>query len=706
MTSIFKDYKSAPWLEHVETEPSPYAKKRMPEIFKEQAPYPMSPGNELDYLDDSTPAHIRRGSDIDMPNGLHMYHYAPKGLVPDEKRVVYYIHGGGFMRGNGRWCRMNAITLAKNLGLPVYACEYRYTPENKYPKGLDDAEWGWDYLTKERGVDPAHILVAGESAGGTYAMALCARLRRKGAALPGGLVIFSGYLDMTLSSPSYKENFGVDPTFTVDLSLFVPYYIDDLSKLKEPEVSPIFSDFTGYPKTFFCVDDTEVFVSDALIVCDKIARLGIPVKAYVPHGLMHVFPFEMPDIPESQKVWLEIRELFGLRIPEAAGGVQNHLSSIALSYPASGIRKMFDIALGYPDAIKLTVGEPNFDTPENIVEAAKRALDEGYTRYNPNQGMPELREAIAAGYRERYGLPAGADNVMITVGAMEAITLGLIATVNHGDEVLVPNPCFPNYVGQILVAGAVPVPVPVYEENDFNIQAADIEKAVTPRTKALLLNSPSNPLGAVLTRKEIEEIAKVVKKHDLLVFSDEVYDKILFDGDSCYSIAQVEDVRDHVIIINSFSKTYAMTGWRIGYAVAEKSLVSVMPRIQEGIVSCVSTFSQRAALEAITGTQAPFEGMLRDYARRRDIVVDGLNRIPGISCKKPPGSFYAFPSIKELGVTSQQFAEDLVTQAGVVAVPGSAFGTMGEGYLRVVFANSDENLIEAVRRIEGYVKSL
>ncbi|MDR1815704.1 MAG: aminotransferase class I/II-fold pyridoxal phosphate-dependent enzyme [Clostridiales Family XIII bacterium] len=705
MNPLFNEYVGAPWLEHVETEPSPYAKKRQPEIFKEQEAYPMSPGNELTYLDDSTPAGVEREQDIEMPNGLHMYHYVPKQRDPSERRAIYYIHGGGFMRGNGRWCRLNAITQVKNLGLPVYAVEYRYTPENKYPKGLDDATWGWDYLVNTRGLGPADIIVSGESAGGTYAMALCARLRRQGRPLPGGLVILSGYLDMTLTSPSYKANFGIDPVFTVDLSLFVPYYIDDLSKLKEPEVSPIYSDFTGYPKTFFCVDDTEVFLSDALIVCDKLARLGIECKAYVPHGLMHVFPFEMPDIPESQKAWLEVRNLFGLSLRAERGDVGHHLSSIALNYPASGIRKMFDLAFGYPDAIKLTVGEPNFDTPENIREACKRALDEGYTRYNPNQGLPELREAIAADCAARTGAALTADNVMVTVGAMEALTLALIATVNHGEEVLVPNPCFPNYLGQILVAGAVPVSVPVYESNHFNIRAEDIEHAVTPRTRALLLNSPSNPLGSVLTRKEIEAIAEVALRHDLIVFSDEVYDRILYDGAEYFSIAQIPEVRDHVLVINSFSKTYAMTGWRVGYAVGEKSVVTSMPRIQEGLVSCVPTFTQRAALEALTGPQDAVRAMLADYARRRDLMVDGLRAIPGITCQKPPGSFYAFPNISALGVSSQQFAEDLVTQAGVVVVPGSAFGSMGEGYLRVVFANTDENIAEAVRRIGDYVKS-
>ncbi|HMM69423.1 MAG TPA: pyridoxal phosphate-dependent aminotransferase [Gudongella oleilytica] len=381
----------------------------------------------------------------------------------------------------------------------------------------------------------------------------------------------------------------------------------------------------------------------------------------------------------------------------------SYLSDIALNYPASGIRKMFDLAQKYDDVVKLTVGEPNFDTPQNIKDAAKRAIDEGYTHYSPNAGLPELREAIAKEYL-KYSRDYTLENVMITVGGMEAITMCLIATVNLGDEVIIPDPCFPNYVGQVMVAGAKPVSVPVYEENDFSIKAEDIEKAITPKTKAILLNSPSNPLGSVITKEEIIKIAELVKKYDLIVYSDEVYDKIIFDDFEYFSIAQIPEVRDQVLVINSFSKSHAMTGWRIGYIVGHKDIISAMPKLQEGIVSCVSTFTQRAALEALQGSQDEVKKMHSDYLRRRDILIDGLNSIPGISCKKSPGSFYAFANIKALGVSSEQFAEDLVKHARVVVVPGSAFGSMGEGYFRTVFANSDENLKEAVRRIDEYVR--
>ncbi|AKN29611.1 aminotransferase [Clostridium carboxidivorans P7] len=380
----------------------------------------------------------------------------------------------------------------------------------------------------------------------------------------------------------------------------------------------------------------------------------------------------------------------------------NYLSNIAKNYPASGIRKMFDLAQKYDDVIKLTVGEPNFDTPVNVKEAAKKAIDEGYTHYAPNAGLPELREAIAKEYT-KYSKDYTLDNVMITVGGMEAITMCLIATVNPGDEVIIPDPGFSNYVGQVMLAGAVPVGVPVFEENEFNIKSEDIEKAITPKTKAILLNSPSNPLGSVICKEEILKIAEIVKKHNLIVYSDEVYDKLIFDGIEYFSIAQVPEVKDQVLVINSFSKAYAMTGWRIGYIVGNKDIISNMPKLQEGLVSCVSTFTQRAALEAYTGNQEAVKQMHADYLRRRDILIDGLNNIPGITCKKSPGSFYAFANIKALGISSEQFAIDLVKNARVVVVPGSAFGSMGEGYFRTVFANSDENLIEAVRRIDEYV---
>lgn len=377
------------------------------------------------------------------------------------------------------------------------------------------------------------------------------------------------------------------------------------------------------------------------------------------------------------------------------------VSELIQNYPASGIRKMFNIAAQYDNLVNLTLGEPNFDTPDYIKEAAKKAIDEGYTHYTVNVGLPVLREAIAKKYQS-YWDGYKADNVMVTVGALEGLTLSILALINPGEEVIVPDPCFPNYYGQLLIGRAKAVPVPAYEENDYRLQAADVEKAITPKTRGIILNSPSNPLGSVMTKEDILGIAELVKKHDLYVFSDEPYDQLVYGGEAPFSIAQVPEVRDHVIVLNSFSKSYAMTGWRIGYLLADASLIPQMAKLQEGLVSCVSTFSQIAAAEALKSTEC-VTWMRGEYERRRDILIDGLNAIPGITCKKSPGSFYAFANVKAFGKTSEEFAEELIREAGVVTVPGSAFGKMGEGYLRLVFANSDENLKEGVRRISDYV---
>ena len=379
-------------------------------------------------------------------------------------------------------------------------------------------------------------------------------------------------------------------------------------------------------------------------------------------------------------------------------------SKAARSYPPSGIRKMFDLAAKYPDAIKLTVGEPNFDTPAYIKEAAKKAMDAGETHYTPNAGMTVLRQAVAEKYQKAYWDGYTADHVMVTVGAMEGLMLTMMLLLDPDDEILVPDPCFPNYYGQASLTGAHAKPVPTYEENDYRMMAADIEKCITPHTKALLLNSPCNPTGAVLTKEDVLAIAEVVKKHDLWVLSDEPYDSIVYDGVTPFSIAQVPEVRDRVFVLNSFSKSYAMTGWRVGYVVApDTACVRKMAQMNEAIASCVSSFSQVAAAEALKSTEC-VQQMVADYTRRRDILIDGVNAIPGFSCKKSAGSFYAFANIKAFGKTSQEFAEELLVGAGVVTVPGSAFGECGEGYLRLVFANSDENLKEAVRRMDAYVR--
>jgi len=382
----------------------------------------------------------------------------------------------------------------------------------------------------------------------------------------------------------------------------------------------------------------------------------------------------------------------------------NVLSKVAQNYPRSGIRRMFDMAASISDVINLCLGEPNFDTPPHIVKAAKEALDQGLTHYTPNAGMIELRQAVADKYKQEFGLDYSVDNVMITVGAMQALYLSLAVIVDPGDEVIVPDPCFPSYLGQVMMLGGKAVLVPVREENQFKLQAEDVEKAITPKTKAIIINSPSNPLGSILEKKDLEAIAQVAERHDLIVLSDEVYEKIIYDGSSHFSIAQLPGMKERTIIINSLSKTYAMTGWRVGYLLADKKIVEHMPKLQEGIAACLPAFVQKAAVTALTGEHEIISEMVADYTRRRSILIEGLNEIPGFRCQKSPGTFYAFPNIKAFGKTSQEFAEELLFEARVVTVPGSAFGSMGEGYLRLSFANSDENLREAVRRIAEHVK--
>ena len=383
-----------------------------------------------------------------------------------------------------------------------------------------------------------------------------------------------------------------------------------------------------------------------------------------------------------------------------------YFSTRAKNYPASGIRKMFNMATEYAakydDVIKLTVGEPNFDTPQYIKDAAKLAIDAGETHYAPNAGITPLREAIANRYH-KYWDGYTANHVLISVGAMEGLFLSMMVLLNPGDEILVPDPCFPNYYGQVEMIGAKAVPVPTYEKFEYRMQAADVEKALTANTKAILLNFPCNPTGAVLTKEDVLAIAEVAKKHNLWVLSDEPYDSIVYDGVEAFSIAQVPEVRDQVFVLNSFSKSYAMTGWRIGFLLApDAAYITKMAQLQEGVASCVSTFSQVAAVEALKSTDC-VDRMVTDYTRRRDILIDGINAIPGFSCKKSAGSFYAFANITAFGKSSQEFAEELLEKTHVVVVPGSAFGKMGEGYLRLVFANSDENLKEAVKRIGEYV---
>ena len=379
-------------------------------------------------------------------------------------------------------------------------------------------------------------------------------------------------------------------------------------------------------------------------------------------------------------------------------------SELAKAYPASMIRKMFELSNQYEDVIKLTLGEPDFNTPENIKSVAKKYIDENFTHYVSNAGTDELREAIAKKYSSNYGTEFSPDQVMVTFGAMEAIYFSLITTINPGDEIIISDPGYPNYIGQIQMLGGKVVPVPVYEENNFILKADDIEKKITDKTKGIILTSPSNPLGAVLSETDVKEIAKVVKKYNLVVISDEVYDQIIYEKKKHFSMAQIPEVKDNVLVINSLSKSYSMTGWRIGFVIGDRDIISSMPIIQEGVAACVPGFIQKAAVEALTGPQDNIQEMIESYEKRRNIIIDGFNGIPGFSCQKTDGAFYAFVNIKEFNKPSEEFAIELLTEAKVAVTPGSAFGEMGEGYLRVSYAASEASLLEAVNRIKKYVE--
>ena len=389
------------------------------------------------------------------------------------------------------------------------------------------------------------------------------------------------------------------------------------------------------------------------------------------------------------------------------------ISQRAKQYPASGIRKMFDLAAQYPEAIKLTVGEPNFDTPQYIKDAAKRALDEGQTHYAPNAGTTELREAVAAKYRKQYWEGYTKDHVIITVGAMEGLFLAMMTLLDPGDEILVPDPCFPNYYGQASSIGARAVPVPTYEEYDYRIQAADIEKAVTPRTRAILLNSPCNPTGAVLTKEDILAIAKVAKTHDLWVLTDEPYDAIVYDGIQPYSMAQVPEMQDRVMVLNSFSKSYAMTGWRIGYVAGPRNEICAMTSFQSHATSNANSIAQYAAMKALQGDPQCVTDMVAQFEARRNAMVEKINSIPGLSCMKPQGAFYIMLNITGvMGKTyngrvidsSQTFAELLLADKHVAVVPGNAFEA--EGFCRLSYAVAMESCMEGLRRIEEFVSEL
>jgi len=373
-------------------------------------------------------------------------------------------------------------------------------------------------------------------------------------------------------------------------------------------------------------------------------------------------------------------------------------------FPRSGIRKMSAMAMEMDDVVTLCIGEPDFDTPPHIVKACERAMEEGYTHYPPSGGYEDLRSAVAQKYSKKTGIDYGLENVIITSGSTQGLFHTFFSTLNPGDEVIVPDPYYPNYLGQFHLAGVNVRFVPVREESGFRLQVEDLENTLTSKTKAVLINSPNNPTGAVLEEEDLVKIADFAIRNDLVVVSDEVYDEIIYDGRKYSSIASIPEMKERVVINNGFSKTYAMTGWRLGYVLAPAEYVSSSVFLQESFISCGPAFIQRAALEALNGPQKCVAEMLEKYSRRRSLIIEGLNDIPGVTCLPTSGAFYAFPNIKQFGKTSEDFAVDLLKKAGVATVPGSYFGANGEGYLRLSYATSDENIRETLKRFKQYVQ--
>jgi len=371
----------------------------------------------------------------------------------------------------------------------------------------------------------------------------------------------------------------------------------------------------------------------------------------------------------------------------------------------SQIRAMLAMAAGLDDVISLGIGEPDFDTPQHIIDAAYQAASKGMTHYSDAQGIMSLREAISEKLKRRNGVDAPPDQVMVTIGGGGGLSLAFLNTLNPGDEVITADPCYAMYFPQLILAGAKAVTVPIREENQFRLKAADIAEKITDRTKMIIINSPQNPTGSVMNRQDLEEVAELAIQHDLLVLSDEAYEEFIYEGEGHVSMASFDGMQDRVLTINTFSKTYAMTGWRLGYIAGNKELIKRMTVYQGTFLANPCTFLQMGAIQAIQAADEDVKAMIAAYTRRRDIMVDGLNSIPGIHCQKPVGAFYAFPNIKELGKTSTDLAIDFIQKAHVITTPGTAFGAEGEGYLRLSYANSEENLIEAVRRLKDVVET-
>jgi aspartate aminotransferase len=353
--------------------------------------------------------------------------------------------------------------------------------------------------------------------------------------------------------------------------------------------------------------------------------------------------------------------------------------------------------------IHLEIGEPDFDTPANVVESAVQALHKGWTHYGPSAGLPELRQAIAEEVSRTRGVDVKAEEVVVVPGGKPIIFFTILALINEGDEVIYPNPGFPIYESMINYVGGHAIPIRLQEQKDFGFDVQELASLITDRTKLIIINSPHNPTGGVLTKQDIRDIAEVIGDRNILVMSDEIYDRLIFEGEH-YSIMSVPGFKDRTILLDGFSKTYAMTGWRLGYGVMRADLATHITRLMTNSNSCTASFTQIAGIEALRGDQSSVETMRQEFQRRRDSFVAGLNRIKGFSCRMPKGAFYVFPNITQTGWKSKKLADALLEDAGVACLSGTAFGDFGEGYLRFSIANSLENLNKAQQKIDEWTK--
>jgi aminotransferase len=373
----------------------------------------------------------------------------------------------------------------------------------------------------------------------------------------------------------------------------------------------------------------------------------------------------------------------------------------------SDIRRLFSLTQGIPNIISLGIGEPDFSPPFHVLRAAKRALDEGKTHYTPTMGIPELREALAKIAKNDYSLTYNPENeILVTNGGTEGIFLALLSIINPKDEVLIQDPGFVCYEPDVLMADGTPVPVPLSERSGFRYNFETVISRITDRSRMIIVNTPSNPVGNVLSYDETASIAKIAVERDLIVICDEVYEKIVYDGAKHYSLATFPGMRERTIVVNSFSKTYAMTGFRIGYVLGPKEIITQMSLALQYTVACVNGPAQYAALAALEGSQDSVKEMIKEFDRRRRLMYSGLIGIKGFRCTLPQGAFYIFPNIQDFGKPSNEFTEYLLKEGSVVAVPGSAFGKHGEGYVRFSYATSYSKIEEALNRIEKAVKKL